>query len=1042
MRYYGNRCATVVVPITYLFISMAKVHILAETNTRWPRKTSIYFALLTLILLFSQNIIARPLKGKVVDADGNPLIGATIRVNNTKEGTVADAEGNFNLHLNSNKLPVILTINYLGYEKQEIKILNSKTDLGTIKLHEDGYSLNDIVVVGYGQQSRKKLTGAVSKVKGDAVSEATQDAPILALQGAASGVYVAQASGVPGGGSTSMVIRGASTLSSNKEPLYIVDGVPLNSNPENPIAYTSTGLLGLPDEMSLINPSDIESIEILKDADATAIYGTRGSKGVVLITTKKGREGRVKVNLKMSTTAQFMSKRLDFLNTEEFTTLRRKAFEADKAKGYVTDADLTPAKFPDLTIWYQHTTYDWQDILFGNTAWGTDIQLNVSGGNKNTSFMISGGYYSSGTVTVGDDKYTRWTGRSNVQHQSDDHRLHLDAGISLTKLKMDADAAGAGYSAVVSQPNMPPYDENGNPYWLLENTNHTAPLRILNYEGTNDATSLNASFNGSYRIWDQLAAKVQMGYNYSSSNQQNLYPRNYYHPLNNTAYNQALYYSMTTSTLIIEPQLTYNCQLLGGKADFLLGATYQNGDTHMMYMRGQNYPGDIFLKDATAASQIIYHQNPTTQTKSASFFGRITYDWHDRYLLNATFRRDGSSRFGKNHRYGNFYSVGLGWLFSNEKLIKNHLKWLSYGKLRVSTGRTGNDGITDYQYMTKYTTSNYPYEGGVGIVPNNLANDDLHWETTDKFDVGLELGFFSDRILLTANYYHNTSKDLLTRQYLPTQTGFSYMMSNLNAEIVNEGLELELNTQNIKTKDFRWTTQFTLTIPSNKLTKFEDLENSGYYNTYEIGKSVNIIRGYKYLGVDNQTGVPMVQDQNDDGKINSNDDYITLGSKDPKYYAGLQNTIKWKNLTFDFNLYYRNKPMEYGYLWIFYYPLGMSENVTREMASNYWTTPGVDAKYPGLTTTSASDIYDAYYRYMSYSDAAFSTGSYLRLQNVRLAYDFDQKLVGRLGISALQLYVQGKNLVTITNYDAYDPETSTNAVPPTQSVVFGLNVTF
>ena len=1021
---------------------MTKVRYLFETIVQWPQKTPFYFGILTLMLILSQSIIARPLKGKVVDADGNPLIGATIRVNNSKEGTVADTEGNFILQLGSDKLPITLTINYLGYQKQEVKVNNAKSDLGVIKLNEDGYSLNDIVVVGYGQQSRKKLTGAVSKVKGDAISEATQDAPIMALQGNASGVYVSQASGVPGGGSTSMVIRGKSTLSSNTDPLYIVDGVPLNSNPENPIAYTSTGLLGIPDELSLINPSDIESIEILKDADATAIYGTRGSNGVVLITTKKGREGRVKVNLKMSTTAQFMSKRLDFLNTEEYVALRKEAFETDKAKGYVTDADLTPAKFPDLTIWDQHTTYDWQDILFGNTAWATDIQLNVSGGNKNTSFLVSGGYYNSGTVTVGDDKYTRWTGRSNIQHHSDDHRLHLDAGVSVTKLTMKADAAASGYAQAVSQPNMPPYDENGDPYWLLDNTNHTAPLRILNYEGSNNATQLNASFNGSYRLWNQLAVKLQAGYNYSSSNQEDLYPRNYYHPLSTTAYNQARYYDMNTSTLIVEPQLTFNCDVFGGKADFLLGTTYQSSETHVLYLYGQKYPGDIFLKDANAASLINYHQNPSTQTKSASFFGRVTYDYKDRYLFNGTFRRDGSSRFGANHRYGNFYSVGLGWLFSNEKFIKDQIKWFSYGKLRLSFGRTGNDGISDYQYMTKYKTSQYPYEGNVGIVPNNLANDDLHWETTDKFDVGLELGFLNDRILLTANYYHNTSKDLLTRQYLPTQTGFSYMMSNLDAEIVNKGWELELNTQNIKTKDFRWTTQFTLTIPRNELTKFKDLENSGYYNTYEIGQSVNIIRGYKYLGVNNQTGVPEVLDLNGDGKISSNDDYVTLGSKDPKYYAGLQNTIQWKGFTFDFNLYYRNKPLEYGYLWIYYNPIGMSENVTREMAQNYWTTPGVDAKYPGLTTTSASDIYDAYYRYMSYSDAAFSTGTYLRLQNVRLAYDFDQKLVSRLGISALQLYVQGKNLITITNYDAYDPETSVKAVPPTQSVVFGLNVTF
>ena len=1021
---------------------MTKLHYLFETTMKWPQKTRVYFGILTLMLVFSQSISALPLKGKVVGADGSPLIGATIRVNNSKEGTVADDEGNFNLQLNSNKLPVILTINYLGYEKQEIKIVNPKSNLGTIKLNEDGYSLNDVVVVGYGQQSRKKLTGAVSKVKGDVVSEATQDAPVLALQGTAAGVYVKQSAGVPGGGASSMVIRGVSTLSDSTDPLYIVDGVPLNSTSENPIAYVSTGVLSLPDELSLLNPSDIESIEILKDADATAIYGTRGSNGVVLITTKKGKEGRVKVNLKMSTTAQFMSKRLDFLNTEEFVELRKKAFEADKAKGYVTDADMTAAKFPDLTIWDQHTTYDWQDILFGNTAWGTDIQLSVSGGNKNTAFLLSGAYYSSGTVGVGDDKYTRWTGRSNIQHHSDDRRLNLDAGISVSRLLMDADAAGSGYSAVVSQPNMPPYDENGDPYWLLENSNHTAPLRILNYEGKNAATSLNANFNGSYRLWDQLAIKLQAGYNYSSSDQQNLYPRNYYHPLSTTAYNQARYYSQNTSTLIVEPQITYNCNLFGGKADFLVGTTYQYSDTHVLYLYGQKYPGDIFLKDANAASLINYHQNPTTQTKSASFFGRITYDWQDRYLLNATFRRDGSSRFGANHRYGNFYSVGLGWLFSNEAFIKDRLKWFSYGKLRLSFGRTGNDGISDYQYMTKYSTSQYPYEGSVGIVPANLANDDLHWETTDKFDIGLELGFFNDRLLLTANYYHNTSKDLLTRLYLPTQTGFSYMMSNLDAEIVNKGLEFELNTQNIKTKDFRWTTQFTLTIPKNKLTKFKDLENSGYYNTYEIGHSVNIIRGYKYLGVNNQNGMPMVQDQNGDGKINSTDDYITLGSKDPKYYAGMTNTLQWKGFTFDFNLYYRNKPMEYGYLWIFYYPLGMSENVTREMAQNYWTTPGVDAKYPGLTTTSASDIYDAYYRYMSYSDAAFSSGSYLRLQNVRLAYDFQPKLVNSLGISALQLYVQGKNLITITNYDSYDPETSTNAMPPTQSVVFGLNVTF
>ena len=318
----------------------------------------------------------------------------------------------------------------------------------------------------------------------------------------------------------------------------------------------------------------------------------------------------------------------------------------------------------------------------------------------------------------------------------------------------------------------------------------------------------------------------------------------------------------------------------------------------------------------------------------------------------------------------------------------------------------------------------------------------MRWETTDKFDVGLELGFFDDRFLLTVNYYKNTSKDLLTREYLPTQTGFTYFMSNLNAEIVNKGWEFELNTQNIKTKNLRWTTQLTLTIPRNRLAKFENLENSGYYNTYAIGQSVNVIRGYKYLGVNNQNGMPEVEDVNHDGKITSADDYQNLGDKDPRYYAGLNNTLQWNGFTLDVNFYYRNKPLQTGYLWRFYYPIGMGYNVTHEMAENYWTTPGVDAKYPGLTTSSASDIYNAYYRYLSYSDAAYSNASYLRLQNVRLSYDFPQKAIRSLGMSALQFYVQGKNLLTITDYDAYDPETGDASMPAVQSVVFGLNVTF
>lgn len=983
------------------------------------------------------------IRGVVTDQNGEALPGVAVRVKDTNIGVTTGIDGQFSIVTDTPERT--LEISYVGMKTKTVRVSSKNNRLMYITLDADDNLLDDVIVVGYGQQSRRNLTGSVAKVKGSTIESATQDAPLLALQGNAAGVYVTQGAGLPGGGITQIIIRGYNSMGTTRDktkPLYIVDGVPINTNPQNPVSMTDTGLFGLPDALSFINPSDIESIDILKDADATAIYGTRGSNGVVLITTKKGKQGKVRVNFQLSSTAQWAGKRLDFLNTEEYLDLRRKAFETDKQLGFTSDANMNETNFPDLLLWDQHKDYDWQDLIMGNTAWATDGKINVSGGNRNTSFFISASYYKSGTVTVGDDQYKRFTGHANVLHKSDDGRLNLEAGFTVSKLNMYADAGSTAYSYLNTAPNTPPYDEEGKVYWIPNSTSFTAPLQMLNYTSENQSDNLIANFTGSYKIWKELAIKFTMGYEQSASNQNVLTERNYYNPFSTYYYNQASYNSLKTSILNVEPQLTYQTQLFGGVANFLLGATYQSGETRIINMMGADYPSDMSLRNATAASRISTHSNPVTQTKTASVFARLTYNYQSRYLFNAVVRRDGSSRFGSNYRYGNFYSVGGGWIFSNEKFVKDIVgDWLSHGKLRISYGKTGNDNISDYAYITKYAFNGYPYEGHVGLAPSNLANEDLHWESTKKFDLGIEFGFLNDRILLNVTRYRSRSTDLLTTLATPAQTGFSSIPINQKATIDNKGVEIELNTHNIKSKDFNWNTSFNLTFPKNELVDYPDLESSSYFNSYRVGESINIIRGYKYLGVNKENGLPEVEDYNEDGRINSTGDYQNIGTRDPKFYGGLTNIISYKNFSLDFTFYFRKVNYQNGYLYLFYTPVGMMRNVTREMATDYWTTPGQDAKNPRITSSSSSDAYRNYYNYYTMSDAAYSNGSYIRLSNVKLSYNLPTNIIKPIGINAMQLYLQAKNLFTISSYDGYNPETG-NALPPLTSVTFGLNVTF
>ena len=981
--------------------------------------------LLVALVSGSGSLWAQAITGVVADSE-SPIIGAVVTEKGTTNSTVTDIDGAFSI-MPRGEFPVTLIIKSIGYVEQEVTV--ARDDAGqplSILLEADNYNLQDVVVIGYGQSSRKKLTGAVTKLKASTIGSTSSDSPLMAIQGNATGVYLERSSGEPGA-AVNLVIRGKTTFGSSA-PLYVVDGVP----------YTST----LSNPLQLINPKDIESMEILKDADATAIYGNRGSNGVVIITTKRGESGKIKVDLMLSGEVQWIGRRLDYLNTEEYLAMRREAMEADIARGDLSAEEITAVNFPDLLKWDQTAYTDFQDLFLGGKPFGTNAQINLSGGSENLKFMVNAGYYTTGSCAIGDSKYKRFTAKTGINYISPNKRITFDASMLFTRLMSKSADGGWPAEYIISSPNKPLYDANGHPYYETDNDRSIAPMSALEYESENKATNIVSSITASYKIWRELTAKVSMGMTNSSSNHETTFGTYYTNPVYNEG-NSANYANAYNEVLLVEPQLTYRTDLFGGSFNALLGATYQRSEVKETYMAGQGYPDDRLLHSASAASSIYDQYTAKTQSKQASLFTRLGYDYKSRYIANVVLRRDGSSKFAPDKRWGTFWSTGVAWLFSNEQFVKDVAgNWLSHGKLRFSVGHTGGDGIGNFLYMNRYINYEDKYMGTLAIYPKSAGNGNLHWESTDKKDIGLELGFLNDRILLNTTFYHTKSYDMLTGVKFAGQTGFNDITANLDAVVFNYGLELELNTVNFRTPNFAWTTSFNMTFPKNKLHSFPGLENSAYSRDYAIGESLNCIYAYKYLGVDPETGVGLVQDVNGDGEIDEENDYVVIGNTDPVFYGGLTNVLTYKNFTLDFTFYFRRKPKSTGILWVNYEPTGYQNNVTREVYENSWRTPGQTAKYPGLTTTASSDIGYSFTDLLSYSDFAYSDASYLRLQNIKLGYKLPEKLLNPLHISRAEIYVQARNLFTITKFDGYDPEADGWSLPTTSSFIFGIDLSF
>ncbi|MDX3914537.1 MULTISPECIES: SusC/RagA family TonB-linked outer membrane protein [Olivibacter] len=982
------------------------------------------------------------LKGKVLSADGEPLPGATAAIKNTEIRVLTDANGAFTIK--GHKREGVLIISYLGYAIKEISFDGKSSEVLTVRLIPNENVLDEAVVIGYGQTTRRLNTGSVSKVTAEDIAKQPVGNPLAALQGRVPGMVVTQTSGVPGA-AINVQIRGRSSLDlarSRNDPLFIVDGVPFLMGNEianqlitaanNPTQTSQGGLSPL----NLINPADIKSIEVLKDADATAIYGSRGANGVILITTKKGQAGEFRLNFQSYAGWGAVTRTMDFMDTEQYLAMRREAFRND-------GIEPISATAPDLLLWDTTRYTDWKKELIGGIASTTDMQLRASGGNQYTRFNLGVGYRREGTVFPGDQAGKRTSVSMGVDHRTPDNKLELNFSGMYSYNISDLTARDLtlyvnlppNFPAPRDEKNRLKFSEGGVSFAALGLENPYAYL-LRKYRG--HTANLIGNLQATYYISPGLLFRSNFGYNSIVSEERSTNPSTSIDPQSGAA-PSANFANGNGKSWIIEPQLEFTEQWGGGKFNVLLGATWQSLDSRNSTIMATGFANDLLLYSMNAAANLNAN-NSFSLYRYTALFGRLNYSWKDTYIINLTGRRDGSSRFGPENRFANFGALGAAWLFGNEEWIKNGLPFLSFGKIRASYGVTGNDQIGDYLYLDTWTSTLRPYDGLGGLRPSRLYNPNFKWEINKKFEFGLELGALDDRMLFSAAYYRNRSSNQLVSYALPALTGFNNVVQNLDALVENKGMELSLSTENVKRKDFRWSSAINITFPKTRLLVFPDLEGSSYVNRYEIGQPLNVIKAYRFLGIDHETGVYMYDDMNGDGNLNASD-YLTVGHTDPVFFGGLSNTFNLGSFELHCFFEFRKQTGQNYYANMYSYPPGFIFNQP-QLVNDRWQRPGDEAVFQRLTSRAGNPLYTANSRLLN-SSAAYSDASFIRFKTLSLSYQFKPEWLTQMRLRNLRIYMQGQNLLTWTGYKGADPENQNLLMlPPLRTFTLGLQAIF
>lgn len=958
--------------------------------------------------------------------DGNlPLPGVTITLKGSPTViSITDYAGHFSM---SAQATDILIVSFLGFKTKYVTVNGSSKF--NIVLQYDTTTLQEVKInAGYYSVKESERTGSIARITSKDIQTQPVTNVLATMQGRMAGVNITQNSGVPGGG-FDIKIRGQNSIRTDANaPLYVIDGVPYSSDPVG-YSQTSTTYPTVTSPINNINPDNIESIEVLKDADATAIYGSRGSNGVVLITTKRGKSGKTSFQLKASTGAGNVTRFLNLMDTKQYLNMRREAFANDKISIY-------PLNAYDVNGTWDQTRYtDWQDKLTGGTSQITDLQTNISGGSDRTQFIFSTSYHTESTVFPGDYNYKKGGGQFNMNHIAVDGKFKFSFAAGYNTQDNNQPAFDFTPISRSLSPNAPAlFDEKGNLNWA--NGTWQNPLRMLDAVSKSKSNDLVSNAVISYEIINGLTVKSNFGFTDLQQTEIRTSPFTIFNPsFNLTSANSSIYHNTTNRrSWIVEPQINWEKEFSFGNIGILGGGTFQNQDTNRIYQFGSGFSSNSLIYDLASASTIQILLNDKINYKYQAFFGRVNYNLLDRYYLNLTGRRDGSSRFGPGNQFASFGAVGLAWLFSKEKFLKN-LNWLSFGKLRGSYGTTGNDQIGDYQYLDTYTSSGLSYNSYVGLRPSRLSNANFSWEINRKTEVALEIGFLKDRIFFTSAWYQNRSSNQLVGIPLAGTTGFQSLQANLNAVVQNSGWEFTFRTVNFSSKKLSWTTNFNLSLNENKLISFPNLNASTYNQRYRIGEPLNISLMYVYSGIDAETGLFQFQDKNTDGKITQPDDRQAVVNLNPKYFGGIQNQLSFHHWKIDFLFQFvRQKTKSYynGYA-------GQMTNQL-ERALNNWqqNVSNGNADYQLYTAGFNSNAVTADFLF-SNSTGMIVDGSYVRLKNIELSYDVPLNIKN----TKVLLFMQGQNLLTITKYKDGDPEfTASGFLPPLKVITMGMQLTF
>lgn len=1000
----------------------------------WP--ALMYATLLLLLTAFNgyaqtQPLINSRLSGRIVDGkSGDPIPGATVQIKGTTHGVATDGEGRF-AFVTGQPFPYTLIITSVGYKKAELIVEHGQVE---IPLEPSQSQLSDVVVIGYGTQKKSDLTGAISSVSGPLLRQPVSSFD-QALKGAAPGVQVTQTSGQPGGG-VSIRIRGGASIQGGNEPLYVIDGFPVYNN-----AVTAGTISGTPvNPLSGINPSDIESIDILKDASATAIYGSRGANGVVIITTKKGKADQSVLSYEGSYGVQSLRQKVDVLNGREFAQLRNDAlYDVNPSKGkfqYLTQSQIDSVG----------TGTDWQDAAF-RTAPQQNHQLTLSGGSAKTRYYLSGNYFKQDGIIRNTD-FTRLGIRANVDAQPFDR---LKTGASITASRSDGNVAPSGIvgSLLLMPPTATIYEPNGG-YTLRNPFENIFANPIATITETLNKATTNRFFGtafAEYKILEGLQVKVLFGADVNNTHEKSYIPSTIYEGLQTKG--SAGRGEYTSYSWLNENTITYARQAGRHSFDVLGGFTQQEFSSDVVRTGAQQFVSDdLTYNNLQSGATLVRPWSDATRWVLHSWLGRVNYNFDSRYYFTASIRADGSSRFGKGNKWGYFPSAAASWRVSNEPFFRHLTRTISDLKVRASFGTTGNLEIGEYQSLATLYSLTYAFGNTIatGFAPNRLPNDKLGWETTVQYNAGIDIGFFDNRLSLSLDAYQKKTRDLLLNVEIPWTSGQTSSLQNFGS-VSNKGLELTVSSRNF-TGAFSWSTDANISLNRNEVLSLGNGAQSYITGSYiiQVGRPLGSFYGTvtdgilqtgeehtkgKYTGnAAPKPGDRLYKDINGDGTFTTAADRTIIGNAQPDAILGLNNNFSWKG--FALSVFFQgtlgNQILNGNRQTL---ELFTGQQNAAGSARDRWTPDHPSQTIPRAKLDPAP----------VFSDRFIEDGSFLRLKNVSLSYSLPKHITGK---SSVQLYVSAQNLATWTSYTGFDPEVTSgsNVSPGTDLGIYPVSRTF